>query len=204
LPYNYTRTSSTSRNQFVEADGHIAFEPWSYPQLSNPIQLSPPPDSKPATPANAYLMPIPNYGLTLAPFTTTALTFPTAPFLSVPFQSFSPLGNVSIILHFAPSLNTAPDHPIRYALSLDASAPPREVQLVHDRTGGELPLGWGAAVASERWESRTEWQIGPGEHSLVIALLDVGLVLKRVVVDFGGVRESGLGPPGTVWIGGER
>jgi Gylcosyl hydrolase family 115 C-terminal domain len=199
LPYNNTHASYTPRNQFVEADGHIAFEAWSYPGLSKPGQVSSPPNGK--IPADVYLMPIPNYGVTLAPFNTTVLTFTSAPFLSIPFESFSPPGNAFITLHFAPSLNTDPAHPMRYALSLDASAPPREVQLVHDRTGGELPLGWGEAVARERWESRTEWQIAPGEHSLVIALLDVGLVLKRVVVDFGGVRESGLGPPTTVWIG---
>jgi hypothetical protein len=204
MPYNYTSvTPYTFVSAFLEADGVVAFDAWSFPRISKPYQVFPPPNGEPFIPAKEYLLPLLEYGLTLAPFNTTALTFAAAPYLSIPFFKFSPPGNATVILYFAPSLNTDPKQPLRYGISLDKSEP-REVQVVHDSPAGQLPLGWEDAVSKERWESRSEWQIAPGEHSLVIALLDVGLVLKKVVIDFGGLRQSALGPPMTFWIGHYR
>ena len=182
LPNGYTG--------FVEADGYVAFNAWDLPShlLNEPDKFGEP-----------ALLRIWDYGVTLSPLTLLSLEVGKAPTLEVPFWTFSGLQNTSIILHFAPSLNIDRDHPMRYSISVDGAIA-QIIQLVHDRPGGEMPSGWEQAVYQERWESKSTWAISPGVHKLSIKLLNGGIVLKKVIVNIGGLRPSGLGPPPSKWI----
>jgi Gylcosyl hydrolase family 115 C-terminal domain/Glycosyl hydrolase family 115 len=189
VPYVHVSTPAGFAG-YVEADGYIAFDSWNISNrlISNKTQNKGP-----------SLLDIWQYGVTLSPLNIRSLGVNEAPSLKVPVWIYTTTRNSTISLIFAPSLNTDRDHPMRYALSLDTSDP-QIVQVVHDRPAGELPRGWDTAVSEERWISKTEWRIPPGQHVLDIKLLDGGLVLKKVVIDLGGVRPSGLGPPESVWI----
>jgi hypothetical protein len=204
LPYNYTSLPIQTIGAFAEMDGRISFDAWSYPQLAPPFQPFPPPDGSPFVPAIGKLLRLPHYGLTLFPFNTGALTYEKAPYLMFNFWSFAPGRNASLVLYFAPSLNTDPSHPLRYGYRLDQSAAVVR-QVVDNRKFGQLPIGWDEAVIKDRWETRVDLGIiQPGDHIMQIALLDVGLVLKKVIIDFGGLGESAIGPPMSFWIGHYR
>jgi Gylcosyl hydrolase family 115 C-terminal domain len=190
VPYMNT-TPPNGYAGFVEADGYISFDAWT---ISDHIL------SRSFGTREASLMRILDYGIMLWPLSTRSLDISMAPMLEVPIWTFSTIQNTSITLYFAPSLNTDRDNPMRYAISID-DAVSKVVQLVQDRPSGELPLGWDHAVSQERWESKSNWPISPGVHKISIKLLDVGLILKKVIVNMGGLKQSSLGPPSSKWVG---
>ncbi|KAF2666253.1 hypothetical protein BT63DRAFT_376868 [Microthyrium microscopicum] len=190
LPYNSAQAPSGTKGA-IEADGYISYEPWKLPEL---LQAK---DVEEA--ASPRYLGISEYGVTLAPSAISTLTEKSAPILSIPFFSFTTYSNSSITVYFAPSLNTDPDNPMAYTVAVDGQTPKR-VQIVKDGVKGDLPAGWDKAVTMERWESKNMIPIQPGQHTLKLQLLDAGLVLKKIVVDFGGVKSTGLGPPESKWI----
>jgi hypothetical protein len=197
MPFHDASVPDARFTGFAETDGYVCVDAAAHPALLPPSPASIPPQSSAEGPP--YLFAIPEYGVTTGPLALGTVPTAAAPRLSIPFWAFSARGNASVSLHFAPSLNTDAANPMAYAVALDG-APERLVRLVRDRPAGELPEGWGAAVARERWESGTGWDVGEGAHVLSVRLLDTGLVLRKVVVDLGGVRESGLGPRQSVWV----
>jgi hypothetical protein len=105
-------------------------------------------------------------------------------------------GSVKVEGIFGPALNFMPDRGVRYAVSFD-SDPPQEITLV--------PKGYSAQNGNREWERTVEdngrhstsiHRIGePGFHTLKVWMIDPGVVLQKIVVDFGEVRPSYLGPP---------
>ncbi|KAK7514024.1 hypothetical protein IWZ03DRAFT_247421 [Phyllosticta citriasiana] len=201
IPYNRTTIPSSFSNGFVESDGHISIEAAHYSTIV------------PATTANtsAEWTVLSSYGrtqsgVTLSPGTLPSLTTSTAPALEYNILTFSPLSanasspNANITLYLSPSLNTDPSRPLRYAVTVD-DQDPQIVQFVHDRPDGALPVGWEDAVADAIWKSRTDWIVPPGEHVVRLWALEPGVVVQKVVLDLGGVRESYLGPPESRWVG---
>jgi hypothetical protein len=204
MPFRWASIPDDARfTGFVETDGSVTVKPAAHPALlpAPPTTIS----SQSSASGKPYLFVIPDYGVTTGPLELGTLAATAAPQLSIPFWAFSARGNASVALHFAPSLNTDAARPMEYAVSLDG-ARERVVQVVRDRPAGELPEGWGEAVTRERWESVTAWDVAEGKHVLGVRLLDTGLVVRKVVVDLGGVKESGLGPREAVWVqeGGSR
>jgi hypothetical protein len=204
MPFRHDSIPDARFTGFAEADGFVSVDPAAHPSLlpaGSPVPAAPFPSMQSSLDGDAppYLFAIPDYGIATGPLAVGTIPAAQAPLMSIPFWAFSRGGNASVTVHFAPSLNTDAARPMVYSVSLD-DAPAREVQVVRDRPRGELPEGWAAAVTRERWESATGWSVGAGAHLLRVGLLDTGLVLRKVVVDFGGVRESGLGPPGSVFV----
>jgi hypothetical protein len=52
---------------------------------------------------------------------------------------------------------------------------------------------WNASV-----DTTSHQVVGAGKHTLKIWMVDPGVVMDKIVIDFGGVKESYLGPPETV------
>ncbi|KAI9898859.1 hypothetical protein N3K66_005320 [Trichothecium roseum] len=137
----------------------------------------------------------------------------------------------NVTLYLSPGQNYLGDAtPLEYAVSLypvstegdgtDAIAdvtPPLSSyvrrQFVGPASEGEagMPPGWDDAVADAAWgaagkgttgRTTTGHRVeGAGRHRLSVKLLMPGVVVQRVVVDLGGVRESYLGPPESLFVG---
>ena len=139
---------------------------------------------------------IPGLGRTMSGMTPMPVTSPpltpgaASPRLQYSFFSFDS-GAVSVRATLSPVLAFTGASGLRYAISLDDD-PPRIVQVGADPTTRE----WERAVADNQTLSVTRLELKrPGPHILKFWMVDPGIVLQKLVVDAGGVRQSYLGPP---------
>ena len=79
---------------------------------------------------------------------------------------------------------------VRYSVSID-NEPPKEVNL----ETAEFSEPWKQNVMRAAAIGTTEHSITAGKHTLKIRPLDPGLVFDKVVLDFGGLKPTHLGPP---------
>ena len=187
LPINHT-VIPASFSGFVESDAHISIEAEHYARVVNPS-------------ASVSYTTLPDYGrtlsgVTLLPATAPSQSAPDGPTLEYPFYTFTnPNGLAKITVILGTGLNADPARPLRYAVQVDQQAP-QAVKHITDQAGGATPVGWGAAVTDAAWTSIiTNVTLGPGEHTLRFWALEPGVVLQKIVIDLGGVRQSYLGPP---------
>lgn len=98
-------------------------------------------------------------------------------------------GEARLRLVASPTQAYAPGRGLRVAVSLDDAAP-RVVDLLADRSGA----AWDRMVSDGANQVATPLTVpAPGRHTLKVWLVDPGVVLQRVVVDFGGERPTYLG-----------
>jgi hypothetical protein len=97
-------------------------------------------------------------------------------------------GKVSLELNCIPSLPINEDYGLRIAVSLDDEKP-------------ELISGEGMRdVISNLLKLTTDLSIsGRGPHTLKLWMVDPGLVIDKIILDTGGVKDSYLGPPESVY-----
>ncbi|TAQ88870.1 hypothetical protein B7494_g2804 [Chlorociboria aeruginascens] len=180
---------------FVESDGHIAIE--AAHTTSDTI-----------VDGISYLT-LSSYGRTLSGVTLSPALAPsqgagTGPVLEYDLYTFTNTSIANITLYLSPSLNAAgPTHPLKYAIALD-NENPQTIQFVANTTGGGgfLPPNWNGAASDSIWglssgngTTTTHDFSKTGEHTLKVWLMDAGAVVQKIIVDFGGVRPSYLGPP---------
>lgn len=134
--------------------------------------------------------------LTFSDYLAPSLTTSTAPLLEYDFYSFTPTTNstaANLTLILGAGLNTTPSRPLTYAAQID-DLPVQKRAYIIDQPAGAWPLGWYQAVAQASWQNTTSWGALPaGQHKLKIWLLEPGVVLQKLVLDLGGVRESYFG-----------
>jgi hypothetical protein len=113
---------------------------------------------------------------------------------------FNP-GEFAVSTHCVPTHGLHDECGLRYALAFDDERP----QIVDVETrGNEHDKQWqqsvlrGAAINTTRHRVPTM-----GYHTLRIWMVDPGVVIDKIVMDAGGVKQSYLGPPET-WIPAER
>jgi hypothetical protein len=101
-------------------------------------------------------------------------------------------GTVTVKAYVSPTLNFSGSKTgVRYAVSVDDEAP----QLV-DITADSSSAGWEKSVADNIRILSTRHRVNrPGDHVLKFWFVDPGVVLQKLVIDFGGERPSYLGPP---------
>jgi hypothetical protein len=80
---------------------------------------------------------------------------------------------------------------LRCAVAIDDAAP--AVVNLEDAARWEIDVLRAATIASSACTP-----IRPGVHTLKIWMMDPGVVLDKIVLDFGGLRPSYLGPPETM------
>ncbi len=167
---------------FVEANGHVSIEAGHFTGAT--------------APAGREWKVIPGHGRTHSgitpwPVTAAAALDPAGAMrLEYRVHLFTP-GQVRVRTYLAPTQNFQPGPGLRYGVSFD-EAPPQVVN-VHADTS---LAAWERQVADGVTVQTSEHAIsGAGYHVLRYWALDPGLVLQRLVVDAGGVRESYLGPP---------
>ncbi|HEX7070109.1 MAG TPA: glycosyl hydrolase, partial [Rhodothermales bacterium] len=106
-------------------------------------------------------------------------------------------GTVTVNAYLSPSFDFKGTDGLRYAVSFDDAEP----VIVNMHGDGSLEPdryspAWMRMVADNAKQSSSTHQIAePGEHVLKFWLVDPGVVLQKLVVDAGGLKESYLGPP---------
>jgi hypothetical protein len=179
-----------SLDGFLETEGYVSMEAAHY-------------TSKHDT-AVARWETIPDYGrtdssMTIFPVTAPSASPPTnAPTLEYRMYLFDS-GKVTTQAIVAPTLNFVPGRGLRFAMAFDDQPPQIIDILAHNST-----QDWAEAVKdSVRVATFTATLGEPGYHTLKVWMVDPGVVLQKLVVDLGGLKESYLGPPESYRSGGK-
>jgi hypothetical protein len=139
---------------------------------------------------------IPGFGETLSGMTVFPVTAPSAeppqpaPVLEYKMYLFEG-GAFSVEAILAPTLNFAPGHGLRFAISFDDQQP----QMV-DALKDNSEKAWEQAVSDGARKVTSALAMDrPGYHTLKFWMVDPGVVLEKLVVSQGRLPESYLGPP---------
>lgn len=134
---------------------------------------------------------IPNLGRTLSGVTTSPSTATPDKemYLEYDFET-DKTGEAIVLLRFSSTLNFNNNRGLRYAVSLDGG----EEQVVN--LNGDYRGKLGKWQAEHVIDSQTRHVLlKAGKHTCRIRHLDPALVLQKVLIDFGGLKPSFLGPP---------
>jgi len=185
---NPTGITRTSLHGFIEGNGHVSIEAEHY--------------TKNTEFGSNRWMRIEDYGHTLSAMrATSAIDAPPAtPGKDSPCLEYRmyllDTGEAEVEGIFGATLNFMPGRGLRYAVSFDDD-PPQVVTLVPQTYNAQNGnRDWEQSVIQNARYSRTAHRISkPGYHTLKIWMVDPGVVLEKLVVDLGGVKQSCLGPP---------
>lgn len=179
---------------FVDSDAHVSIEPEHFTTNVS------------ADNSTAYYAVIPSYGrtlsgVTLLPYTapSQSTTDPSAPKLGYSFYCFERHVNTTAYVYIGTTLNTDPTRPLKYAISIDNETP-QVIQPIPSTVLGTLPRMWTAMVSNATTYNTTQHTISEGAHTLNLWALEPGLTFQKIVLDFGGLRQSYLGPPESVIV----
>ncbi|CAI7597056.1 unnamed protein product [Penicillium pancosmium] len=119
------------------------------------------------------------------------------PFLEFPVYTFSHSTQVSIALYFNMTLEIDPAHRMSYDIAIDDQQTISHYLLSDPRVPNNLPAeGWLDSVIDCVWRRNHDiHNLESGDHVLRLRLNHPNLLLEKVVLDLGGVRDSYLGPP---------
>ncbi len=188
--YKGALPSVKNRSVFYEYDGLVSIEAAHYTRAINKKGF-------------AWQL-LPDHGRTgdaVTLFPVTAL--PAAPGKKAPCleYEFYTIGNGSATLQvsFSPTLNfqNNPDG-LRYAIAIDKEVP----QIISINAADKTSISgvWNTWVAENIIHTSSLHQLQrPGKHVIRYWAIDPGIVLQKLVVDLGGLKQSYLGPPETRW-----
>ncbi|KAG2421945.1 hypothetical protein HFD88_005921 [Aspergillus terreus] len=183
LPVNHTAVPSGFKG-FVESNGAVSIEAEHFTSATQSSSAS-------------YEV-LPGYGRTLSGVTLTPNTCPSqtihdGPVLTYDLYTFTSSPNATVNLYLGPSLNINRLRPLLLAVSVDDSNPVM-LQPVADYVLGP-PEGGENAIEGIWMRSVAVGPISPGRHTLRYWALEPGLIVEKLVLNLGGVRQSFLGPP---------
>jgi hypothetical protein len=174
---------------FVEANGYVSMEAAHFTGIAGNGGV-------------AHWQRIPGIGRTgagMAPFPATAPSVPpggTGPRLDYT-MTLTTTGPVQVWAYLSPRNNVLPTDGLKYAVSIDGEAP----QLVNITTA----TGANDTSMNRQWERNTSDNVNrtvtthvistPGVHVLRVWMVDPTVIVQKLVVDTGGLRDSYLGPP---------
>ena len=132
-------------------------------------------------------------GVSTFPVTTSITLEANSPHLQYEFHSYDS-GTVKLHLYFSPTLNFHNDDGLKFAVSIDGEEP-QIIALNQEDNNVRTWEGW---VANNIIIKTSTHQINKaGKHVLKYWMISPAIVLQKLVVDFGGVKPSYLGPPET-------
>ncbi|KAL5877277.1 hypothetical protein ACKVWC_006437 [Pyricularia oryzae] len=116
--------------------------------------------------------------------------------------------NVAVLaLYFNMTLDIDPTNPMSFKFQLDDGQTHTHTLLPSQdqkgQSGNGLPDGWFHAVQDCVWLRKytiNAATLTPGEHTIRLWLAHSNLVLEKIVIDFGGMKPSYLGPPASMYI----
>lgn len=120
------------------------------------------------------------------------------PHLEYDFYTYSE-GVFEITAYFSPSLNFHfTGEGLQYAVSVDDEAP--QIISLNKEDKDSISGIWNTWVAEGVIKKTSKHSINePGKHTLRYWMVNNGVVLQKIVADFGGVKPSYLGPPETLY-----
>jgi hypothetical protein len=185
VPVDRAATLPPSRFEgFVESDRHIAIEA---PHYSRVVKEG-----------DVTWQALPDFGRTLGGVTVAPVTAPTrsptARSARLEYDIFLySSGDLNVSMDLAPSLDFQSGEGLRIAVSLN-DAPPQVLKL-----DTEARDHWSKAVGDGIRRLVSKHRVDrAGAQVLKIWMVTPGVVLQRIVIDAGGVRDSYLGPPESV------
>ncbi|MCR6482558.1 glycosyl hydrolase 115 family protein [Amycolatopsis sp. OK19-0408] len=146
---------------------------------------------------------VPDLGMTPFPVTASSRAAGAGPRLEYRMTLFT-AGPVTVWAHLLPRSNVLQGDGLRYAVSLDDAAP--QVVNITKATGAD------DMTMNRQWERTTSDNVNltstthdvaaAGQHVLKVWMIDPAVVVRKLVVDTGGLRPSYLGPPESLrWPG---
>ncbi|KAI0031785.1 hypothetical protein K488DRAFT_78865 [Vararia minispora EC-137] len=155
---------------------------------------------------------IPNYGRTLSGVTPWPrlgngeqnYTAGEGPSLEYDFYNFNTIGqsgNISATVFVSPSLNAfGSDRPLGLAVQVDDQAPQTTYFIPAAGNPGDEPPQWNDFVANSIVPITGVFTAWPGSHTLKVWMIEPAVVVQRIVIDTGGLKDSYLGPPESVRV----
>ncbi len=175
-------------NSFIERFGAVSIDAAHFTQANNSKTVS--------------WKVLPDHGRTGDAVTTIPVTAheqqpsPTSAFLEYEIYTYS-TGDFNMNTYFSPTLNfhnTA--NGLQYAISIDDEVPQIVSINKEDKTSSNGI--WNKWVTENIIIKTTKHTINkPGKHIVKYWMVNSGVVLQKLVLDFGGVKQSYLGPPET-------
>jgi hypothetical protein len=174
-------------NVFYQKDGYVSIEADHYTRAINTNGIN--------------WQVLPDHGrtgsaVTAFPVTAKEQTLTgNAPHLEYDIYFYSAADSVKLQAYFSPTLNFHNDKEgLKYAVSFDDEEP-QVVSLNKDDNNQRL---WNEWAATNIIIKNTKHKIpAPGKHVLKFWMVSPAVVLQKMVVDAGGVKQSYLGPPET-------
>ena len=103
-------------------------------------------------------------------------------------------GAIKLQAYFSPTLNFHKDDGLKYGVSIDDETP----QIISINKEDSNTRTWEQWVANNIIIKKTSHIIKkPGNHVLKYWMVSPAVVLQKIVIDFGGLKQSYLGPPET-------
>jgi hypothetical protein len=171
-------------NTFFEKDGYASIEAehWTRAVNSNKIKWKVIPDiGRTAS------------GISTFPVTFSAELSSSSPHVEYEFYTYDS-GKCVTQLYFSPTLNFHNDEGLKFAVSVDDEQP----QIISVNKEDKNLRTWEKWVADNIIiKSSTHTLNKPGRHVLKYWMISPAVVLQKLVLDFGGLKPSYLGPPET-------
>jgi hypothetical protein len=179
--------ADTKANIFYEEQGvvSIASEHWTRAANNKKIQWKVIPDIGKT-----------GSGITTFPVTASATLAANSPRVEYEFYSYDS-AKATVNLYFSPTLNFHnAEEGLQFAVSIDNQKP--QVISLNKEDKNSISGVWNSWVANNIIIKKSEHQISkPGKHVLKYWMISPAVVLQKLVVDFGGLKPSYLGPPET-------
>ncbi|OOQ89700.1 hypothetical protein PEBR_06987 [Penicillium brasilianum] len=124
------------------------------------------------------------------------------PFLEYPVYVFSKSSRI-MTLFFNMTLDIDPDRPMSYDFAIDNEPGQSHLLLPKsEKKSDRIPAeGWLDAVMDCVWKRDHDITgLDPGAHIIRIRLNHPNLLLEKIVLDLGGVKECYLGPPPSLFV----
>ncbi|EKM52378.1 glycoside hydrolase family 115 protein [Phanerochaete carnosa HHB-10118-sp] len=156
---------------------------------------------------------LPEYGRTLSAITPWPrggdelnFTAGAGPHVEYDFYNFNTIGqagNITVNTVVAPTFNNyGPSANISVAVSIDDLEPQTTAFFPTAPAGGTPPQwdGTDGFVADSFINVPNNFTISPGAHTLKIWMTEPTVVVQKIIIDTGGVRQSYLGPPESIRV----
>lgn len=180
--------ASSTKNVFIERDKYVSIDADHYTHASNTAGIT--------------WQVLPNHGKTGSAITAFPVTAPeqtlssSSPHVAYEFYSYSE-DTAALQLFFSPTLNFHHrKEGLQYAISIDDEQP----QIFSLNKEDADPRYWNSWAANNIIVKTSSHNIvKSGRHTIKFWMIHAGPVLQKLVLDFGGVKPSYLGPPETMF-----